>query len=151
MAGVIRETEAPNEARTEEVKAECFARKVTRVHVHEVVHESLLRHNRHAALILLGPAAEPNAQGRREERTDDRVRPEGELVLILSLPLVLPSPTLRVCHVLAETQGYPRVRGELVLQPVVMVIFYKDNYAYQSMYSSYSSLVGSRGALVSKT
>jgi hypothetical protein len=32
-----------------------------------------------------------------------------------------------------------------------MVIFYKDSYAYQSMYSSYSSLVGSRGALVSKT
>jgi len=103
VAGIIREAEASKEARAEKVPAECFASEVTRVHIHEVVHESLLRHDRHTTLILLGSTAEPHTQRDREERTDDSICPESELVLILCLSLVLPGPTLRVCHVLAET------------------------------------------------
>lgn len=90
---------------------------VAGVQIHEIVDHALLGHDRHSTLILLSPSAHPHAEGRGEGRTDHEVRPEGELVLVLHLALVLPGPALRVRHVLAEAQGNPGVAAVLVTQP----------------------------------
>ena len=119
VACVISEGETTEEACTEEVPSESFSGKISGVHIDEIVDHSLLRNYGHASLILLSSATHPNAKRSGEECADDGVGPERELILILDLTLVLPCPSLRVSHVLAEAKSDPRCLSELILQPII--------------------------------
>jgi hypothetical protein len=82
------------------------------------VDEALGGDNRDSTLILLCSLAHPDAKGGKEETTNNGVRPESELVLILNFTLVLPCPPLRVRHILTEAQCNPGVASVLMTQPI---------------------------------
>ena len=81
------------------------------------MNESLRGDDGHSTLILLRSPAHPYAERGTEDATDDGVRPESELVLILNFTLVLPCPPLRVRHILTEAQCNPGVASVLMTQP----------------------------------
>jgi len=64
--------------------------------------KSLLRNDWNATLILLSLSSHPNADRCSQEGANYSVCPEGELILVLDFTLILPGPSLRVCHILAE-------------------------------------------------
>ena len=114
---VESEGEAADEASGEEAASEDFSCIVTGIHVGEIVDEALGGDNRDSTLILLCSLAHPDAKGGKEETTNNGVRPESELVLILNFTLVLPCPPLRVRHILTEAECNPGIASVFMTQP----------------------------------
>jgi len=81
------------------------------------VDEALGGDDRDSTLILLCSLAHPDTKGGKEEATNNGVRPESELVLILNFTLVLPCPPLRVSHILTEAECNPGVASVFITQP----------------------------------
>ena len=86
------------------------------------MYHALLGYDGHTALEALRTTAHPDGQGDCEETTDDRIRPERELVLILLLTLVLPCPSLWASHVLSESESEPGIAAELFGEPIELII-----------------------------
>lgn len=84
------------------------------VNVGEIVNKALLRYDGHTSLISLSTATDPHCNWGSKEGTNNGISEECELILLLNLALILPSPSLRASHVLSESVCDPGVAEELL-------------------------------------
>ena len=143
--------ESSNHAGAEEPPSEGLASLMSGVDIGEVMNKSLHGYNGDTTLASLCTASHPHSKWRSEESSNQCVCEESELILVLVFPLVLPGPSLRTGHVLSETGSDPWITQELLFQPIALLLSECLSFTYQSMYSSSSSRVGSRGGRSSKT
>lgn len=118
VSGHVSKGESNQCGSCERVVSEGLASDQTWLSVREVVHYSIKTNNGDTTSSSLELAANHSSNGPGKHAADCPVDGKGELSLTFQTTLVLPWDAFRVCSVLAETIGNPRVRLEVILEPV---------------------------------